>query len=57
MVHCSSKNRQFLSVPTIQNLEPDIVLGMDLPQRWNSKYDLLNSALKIKKSLTILSEQ
>ena len=46
-----------MSVTTIHNLEPDIVPGMDLPQRWNSTYDLLNSALKIKKSLTIISEQ
>ena len=46
-----------MSVTTIQNFEPDIVPGKDLPQRWNSTYDLLNSALKIKKSLTILSEQ
>ena len=40
---------------TSRNNEPNIVPGMDVEHRWNSTYDLLKSALRIKASLTSLS--
>jgi len=45
-----------MSNETLKNKEPNIVPGMDVAHRWNSTYDLLTSALRVTKSLTILSE-
>ena len=54
-MHSARKLREFMIDETDRNSEPNIVPGMDVEHRWNSTYDLLKSALRIKKSLTSLS--
>ena len=54
-LHCASKNRQFIESESIRFSEPNIIPGMDVGHRWNSSYDLLRSALRIKQSLGSLS--
>lgn len=54
-MHSARKLREFMIDETDRQNEPNIVPGMDVEHRWNSTYDLLKSALRIKKSLTSLS--
>lgn len=54
-VHCSSKNKEQLRQQQASYKEPAISVVMDIAIRWNSTYDMLTTAIKMKRSLTFLS--
>lgn len=54
-IHRSPKFTQDLHFQCIACEEPSIQVVMDVDTRWNSTYDMLATALRIKKALTAMS--
>ena len=56
-IHCTSSRRVLLQEKAVELEEPSIVPSLDLPMRWNSTHDMLQSCLRVKKSITYISEE
>lgn len=54
-IHCSSANQGDLKRFCEENSETYNKIVMDIEIRWNSTFDMLRSALKMKKSITFFS--
>lgn len=55
-VHASSKLIEFLSTQCNLFKEPDIKVILDCDIRWNSTHNMLKNSLRLKRSLTSLSQ-
>jgi len=48
---------QTLKAHCMANQEPEIKVQLDIDIRWNSKFEMLKTAIKMKKSLTEVSQK
>ena len=56
-IHCSSKRQQELSIKCKLNNEPDIKVVMPIETRWNSELEMCKTALRMQKSITMMSTE
>ena len=56
-IHGSLVHRQCMADQTLHTKEPNIKVELDIPIRWNSTHDMLQSALRVNRAMTALSIQ
>lgn len=54
-IHSSTKLIQFFESQTVSNNEPKLKVVLDVQTRWNSTHEMLQVAIKVKKSITATS--